>query len=393
MPSGHHQVADALIDSINSHSNNISCKKIEFLSNVSPILEKSITSFYMKWISFSPNSYSHLYYRYFYTKEENNFSLDFYEKLFLRSMEKLISKENPDLIICTHSFPSFLISRLKTKGKIKTSVINAYTDFFINSLWGKKEIDYHLVPDHTIKSNLVEKFEVPAKNIKVSGVPVHEGFQVKSNNQLPKKNMNILISGGSSGLGDLKAFLKEAKNQTSPIQFTILCGKNNSLFNSIRSWKDPLITPVPYLSSRKEMNRYYEEADAIVTKPGGVTISEALRKQVPIFVHSYLPGQEDVNLDFLLEKRLIFKLNNEQSYIDQMTSLLKNNREMLDYQMRLKDYTLELELKDGNSIFSFIEEIVNGEKQPADNKESLREQRWPMLKKFKKRAMSINDNA
>ena len=60
------------------------------------------------------------------------------------------------------------------------------------------------------------------------------------------------------------------------------------------------IKPLPYLSSRSEMNKLYEEVDAIVTKPGGVTISEALRKRLPIFVHSFF--QVKRKLIFLLKK-------------------------------------------------------------------------------------------
>lgn len=50
------------------------------------------------------------------------------------------------------------------------------------------------------------------------------------------------------------------------------------------------------------MNQLYNKADAILTKPGGVTISEALQKKLPILVHTSLPGQEEINLDYLLEK-------------------------------------------------------------------------------------------
>ena len=57
------------------------------------------------------------------------------------------------------------------------------------------------------------------------------------------------------------------------------------------------------------MNKLYDQVDAIVTKPGGVTVSEALRKRLPIFVHSVLPGQEQINLQFLKSQKLVFELD------------------------------------------------------------------------------------
>ncbi|MED4731259.1 hypothetical protein P9597_24605, partial [Aneurinibacillus migulanus] len=80
MASGHHQVADALICSLEKRAPEILCKKIEFLSYVNERIEK---------------------------------------------MEQLLEEEQPDLLVCTHAFPSFLVSRLKEKQKIFTPLIKA----------------------------------------------------------------------------------------------------------------------------------------------------------------------------------------------------------------------------------------------------------------------------
>ncbi|MDR7071470.1 MGDG synthase family glycosyltransferase [Fictibacillus barbaricus] len=385
MPSGHHHVADSLIDSIKSHSDQIECCKLDFLHYVNPGLEKLVSSIYLKWISASPATYKKAYYHYSYTNSTNNLSLSFYEKLFLRRMEKLILRENPDLIICTHSFPSFLLSVLKEKGKLNIPVINVYTDFFINSVWGMNGIDYHLVPDHAIKSTLVEKYGVPAKNIKVSGIPIHEKLEKKLPDKAKTKSINILIAGGSSGLGDMTGFLEQARKQQGDIKFTILCGKNKNLYDAIRSWNHPSIQCVPYLSSKEEMNHLYEHADAIVTKPGGVTISECLKKGVPIFVHSALPGQEDVNLNVLLDKRLIYKISKESSYIEQIVSILKDDKEMADYRSRVDLYRSSLELSDSNGMSSFIYAVLQQSGQQAINKDSLTKKHWAIIRPFKKR--------
>ena len=62
------------------------------------------------------------------------------------------------------------------------------------------------------------------------------------------------------------------------------------------------------------MNKLYDQVDAIITKPGGVTVSEALRKRLPIFVHSTLPGQEQINLHVLKSQKLVFELDQKNHW-------------------------------------------------------------------------------
>ena len=72
-------------------------------------------------------------------------------------MEQLLAEEKPDLIVCTHGFPSYLLSQLKMKGKCNVPIINVYTDFFINNVWGKEGIDLHFLPSKEVKEQLIKK--------------------------------------------------------------------------------------------------------------------------------------------------------------------------------------------------------------------------------------------
>ncbi|MEQ7739802.1 MGDG synthase family glycosyltransferase, partial [Escherichia coli] len=97
-----------------------------------------------------------------------------YHHVFAKKMEHLVKEENPDLIICTHGFPSYLLSQLKAKGKCDVPIINVYTDFFINNLWGKEEIDFHFLPSEEVRRGLRAQSEIPLQNMMVTGIPVHE---------------------------------------------------------------------------------------------------------------------------------------------------------------------------------------------------------------------------
>lgn len=338
MASGHHQVADALICSLEKRAPEILCKKIEFLSYVNERIEKMVTRTYMKWIYYAPQAYEQTY-KHFACKSSHagNYQLQWYERLFEKKMEQLLEEEQPDLLVCTHAFPSFLVSRLKEKQKIFTPVINIYTDFFINNIWGRSGIDYHFVPTSLLKEELMGKYNIAGEQIYVTGIPVDECFEKgkKHANSFPP--YPILISGGSNGLGDIRLLLQKLKHATD-FHFIVLCGKNEKLVQSLTSWGVKHIQPFPFVSSRKEMNRLYEWATAVITKPGGITVSEALCKNLPIFIHSALPGQEEVNLRYLVSQQLAQQLDPASSYEKQLLNILNNKQERNHWHHRIHTY-------------------------------------------------------
>lgn len=88
--------------------------------------------------------------------------------------------------------------------------------------------------------------------------------------------------------------------------------KNRKLYRYVHDLNNPYITALPYIESKAEMNRLYGEASGIMTKPGGVTISECIEKQLPVFIYHALPGQEEMNLDILKKKNLVIELNQQK---------------------------------------------------------------------------------
>lgn len=358
MQSGHHQVADALIDMLKKHTKDLVTKKVDLLSYTNESLEKMITSSYLKWIRFAPKTYDIAYKNFFYDPTSTEQSFRWYQHIFLKKMEQLLQEEKPDAIICTHGFPSYLLSQLKMKGKCNAPVINVYTDFFVNNVWGKEGIDFHLIPSQEVKETLIRKHHIPGNRMIVTGIPVHEkitnGVQRKQNHSRSK----ILIAGGNSGLGGMLKLSAELKKATN-FDFYVLCGNNKKLYNEVLSWDVDHIKPLPYLSSRSEMNKLYDDVDAIITKPGGVTISEALKKRLPVFVHSFLPGQEEINLTYLKGRGLVFEISLQESLEGQLIASLKNPIKMNHWEKSISHFQKEIELEDPEKMVDIITSIMD----------------------------------
>ncbi|NHC41320.1 galactosyldiacylglycerol synthase [Bacillus sp. MM2020_1] len=356
MQSGHHQVAEALMDLLKNHTDDFTFKKIDLLSYTNKSLEKVITNGYLNWIRFAPETYNLAYKSFFYVPPTKKHSFKWYEPLFLKKLEQLIAEEKPDLLVCTHGFPSYLLSKLKMKGKCDLPIINVYTDFFINSVWGREGIDLHLLPSQEVKARLSRK--LPNQQLIVTGIPVHQEMTKTVTRKKHTNRLKILLSGGNSGLGGILKLAEELKLSTN-LEFLILCGNNKKLYDEIHSWGLDHIKPLTYLSSRSEMNQLYEEVDAIISKPGGVTISEAIQKRLPIFVHSALPGQEKINLRYLKSQKLVFELNLTTPLESQLLSVLTDQKKMNGWEHAIDSYQEGMELEQPEKIVDLIESILD----------------------------------
>ncbi|MBM7649412.1 UDP-N-acetylglucosamine:LPS N-acetylglucosamine transferase [Bacillus ectoiniformans] len=354
MPSGHHKAAEAIIGHLPVAEEQLEIKTIDVLSHFHGGLETAISRVYLQWINRKPSSYSKFYKSFMYTDHPNIWSsLCLWNNYFEWKMEQLINKEQPDLIICTHCYPSKLLNNLKRKHKVHAPVINVYTDFFINSVWGKSDIDYHFVPHREAKEQLMKQFGLQEDRVYVTGIPVHPSLYQKE--EMPAEKY-ILIAGGNSGLGNLTAILTHLSESELFYSYKVLCGNNKKLYEWVSSLNHKSIEAIPYTSCRQQMNRYYEGAAAIITKPGGVTISEVLKKELPIFILECLPGQEELNVDYLNKHHLIYQLDLNQPIEKQLKKYLHNEMEKNKWQRRLSTYQLEKEMDLQKVLLAVLQE-------------------------------------
>jgi len=354
MESGHHRSSDALMDSIKKLDPAVQCEKVDFLSYVNPAFEKSIAQLYLNWITKVPHLYHTFYQNYFHRKSTILHSV--YETLFLEKMEQMLENKQPDLIICTHSFPSFLVSKLKEYGACDIPVINLYTDFFINHLWGRKHIDQHFVPSRDAKEQLIHD-GVPEENILITGIVTNDIFLKRKKKKWEQTKHHVLIAGGSLGLGNQLLSIIESAD-SSQMKYRVLCGSNVQLYKRIASMNSNSIKPLSYITSPEQMNQLYNWADALITKPGGVTVSEALKKKLPIFIHSILPGQEEMNMNFLEPRGLAQRLNPARPLEEQLLSVLNNPVALVQINMAMNDYLNELRLKKSGETAGHIYHMV-----------------------------------
>lgn len=204
-------------------------------------------------------------------------------------------REEPDFVICTHFLPSEICAYLKRAKKIKSKLVTVITDFGVHPFWIDKAVDIYVVASDITREKLVLE-GINKERIRESGIPVDLKFlRTYKKEGLCKKfdidqnKFTILIVTGSFGIGPIEEIVDLLHED---VQILVVCAKNKRLFIRLKNKNYHSVRIFGFIDNIQELMAV---SDIIVTKPGGLTISEVLAMElVPIFI-SAIPGQETEN--------------------------------------------------------------------------------------------------
>ena len=218
---------------------------------------------------------------------------------------EVIKEFQPDLVISTHSNSSGIVAYLKQKGLYSGLFGIAFSDFHLHRYWMYWQADFYLVNIPEQKEEMIE-LGTAAEKIFVCGMSLPPRENVDAEKIRQDLNINpgekiVLISGGSLGWGLNKDLIMQLIDSPN-VHVIIICGKNSLLYNDLRKLFADKATVLAYYTP---MQQLYAIADLFITKPGGLSVSESLQWQLPVLVSHLMPGQEELNYTYLLDKGLV----------------------------------------------------------------------------------------
>ena len=331
---GHNRAAKAMKDEIEKKcidGEHITCEIIDSLKIVNGTMDKLISRGYEKSAKYTPKAWGGVY----KLTESNLISRNEFKdnpltSLISRKLKKLIEVKKPDLIIGTHPFPMIALSTLKKHSQLSKNnelstftesfhkyyqnldippLITVLTDYTTHSAYIQNEIDYYIAGHEYVKELLIED-GIEAEKIKPYGIPVEKSFltnrsreTVLSELNLDPNKFTVLLMGGSFGAGSIKDTLSELISIDRDFQIIVITGRNKSLKEKLEknlmSHEQSIDKNICVLGFTDKMNDLLSAVDILVSKPGGLTTTESLLKEVPMIVPYFIPGQEEENLDFL----------------------------------------------------------------------------------------------
>ncbi len=301
---GHHSTAQAIMDCLSECGHE--SIMLDIFDYIDPKLCDTIDGGYVFSTKNFPNVYRRAY-------NKLNKRVKPYKK---RSPIALISKYvsnklcdyieeySPDIVVGTHSFACMVMTYLKEKELMKCPTIGIVTDFTIHPLWESTNIDYYVTAD-VLLNNQMRKKGIAENKIIPFGIPINRKFIKKLSKKEAREQLGIenkrtiLLMMGSMGYGNIEKQIAAIVDMDIDMQVLCVCGKNEKMKKEIDShieWKKK-ITTYGFVDNVDVM---MDAADCIITKPGGLTSSELLAKRLPAIVMNPIPGQEDRNLEFLV---------------------------------------------------------------------------------------------
>jgi len=286
---------------------------IDLLTLVPRQFRKLYADQYIKLVEKLPELWSYLY------AKSDRPSRDSWIGKLKRSIEKLntrklyaqIARLKPDAILCTHFLPAELLSRQKAAGKPLPPLWVQVTDFDVHALWVHSHIDHYCVASDEVAYRLADR-GVSHGRITVTGIPVMPQFSTPLERPtcaaelgLNHEKFTALMMAGGAGVGALDilaARLLELSGDQQPgFQLIALAGKNAGLLAKLKDLARRHPDQLFPLGFTTTVERVMTAADLVITKPGGLSVSECLAKGKPMLLVSPIPGQEERNADYLLE--------------------------------------------------------------------------------------------
>lgn len=331
---GHNRAARAIKEELTNKTINgitIDCEIIDSLKIVNSTMDRVISRGYEKSAKYTPKAWGGMYkLSESSLMSRNEFKDNPLTSLMSRKLRKLLDDTKPDLIIGTHPFPMIALSTLKkhadsyfnSETNSFTETIHGYykdlnvpplitvlTDYTTHSAYIQNEISYYIAGDEYVKELLIED-GIESDKIKPFGIPVEKSFlshrdrdTVLSELNLDPSKFTVLLMGGSFGAGSIKDTLSELINIDRDFQIIVVTGRNKSLKEKLEktliSHELSISKKITVLGFTDKMNDLLASVDILVSKPGGLTTTESLLKEVPMIVPYFIPGQEEENLDFL----------------------------------------------------------------------------------------------
>ncbi len=317
--------------------------------NLTPVLKK----LYLYSFSYFRDVYGYLYYA-----GRNQSDISIYRYFSYDYLKRLVKEIEPDIIVST--FPTPALSLLKNK---KIPIVNIITDYHFHKSWlTKGAVRYYVATDDTEKELL--KLGVEKNKIKKFGIPIAEKFDdnfdidswLKDNGLSATKN-TVLLSAGAFGVStDFTILIEQFKKKSNDIQVVVICGKNMKLKKELE-YKYGGDKGVKIFGYTENMYEWMKSSSVLITKAGGVTISEALASNIPLILFNPVPGQEMENARYFKKHNMAKIAENQEEVLKHIEQLLsKDDIEMMKINM-MKNYLPKASYNICEDIMSYLDSI------------------------------------
>lgn len=283
---GHCSAAWAIYEYIKDNHSEIEIEIVDILRYCPPLLSLLYSKGYRFFVTHLEFAWALLY-----NLTKRTYILEIFNRLCqfkCHRFKQYIIQQNPSVILATHFFPAAVCDYLKIKHAISSRLITVITDFGVHPLWLTKQGEYIVGTTYTRSCLLAHG--TPPEKIKVFGIPVNSRFlQLREAGKGKERKLSALVITGSFGFSIIEKIVRLLHRK---IKLFVVCGNNRKLYQRLKKKRYFHVLVFQFTG---DIANLMAESDIIITKPGGLTISEALIMELPMIFIDGIYGQEIEN--------------------------------------------------------------------------------------------------
>lgn len=258
----------------------------------------------------------------------------------VKKLMQCLESFNPDVVVSTFPTPNGVMSALRADGLTSIPNVAVLTDYTAHGQWIHAHTDMYFVANDTVKEELMVQ-GVPSEKIRVSGIPLRQKFimtkgelfnrrqYLRRKHGLGQDTPLVLMMGGGCGVLGNPSNWEHLMGQPD-VQFAVICGHNRRIQRQFQRISSTHTHVLGYID---EVDEWMAMSDLVVTKAGGITVTESLAMELPMVLFGSIPGQEERNAIFATQSGAAVRANSFAGVEHWITTLMSNRKSL--GQMRL----------------------------------------------------------
>ena len=330
---GHLRAAQAVEEALKTYHPEVEVRHEDSLEYTNAPFRKTFTDGYNMLAKNLPSIWGLMYESLEHKEEKSKakWLIQAFDMLNSGPLRKMVAEYQPDAIVSTHFLPQEALSPKRVGKKLKARFHVVITDYDIHSMWVRSITDMYYVASDEMKYALETK-KGPEAGIQVSGIPVMSDFsreypdmrEVRQRLGLHPDRRTVLLASGGFGYTPLDRIVPELLREIPDAQFLTVAGKNEKMKKAVEKACEEHKDRVFVYGFVNNFHDLMAASDFIITKAGGLTSSESLAMGKPMIIVKPLPGQEERNTSYLLEKGAALLGHTPSHLVYKAAKLLKN---------------------------------------------------------------------
>lgn len=308
-----------------------------------PRTSSAINSAYISMVQVAPRAFGALY-----TVAEGVRKLPvkspvyYVNRAMVSNMKAFLNERRFDVVVMPHLFPAEIITHLKRLGMHVPLSVFIATDYTCIPFTEETDCDIFVTPAPALTEDFVSR-GIPVERIAPLGIPVRREFSSDIDRAEARERLHldiskkiILVAGGSIGAGRLHETVGTLlEHFGGDAQIIVVCGNNRALYDKLRL---EFGNKCGLIGQTSQMADYMRACDIFISKPGGLSSTEAANLGTALIHVTPIPGCETKNMRFFAENGMCIPVTNPKRELPDACDRLAD--EALRAQMAENQHTI-----------------------------------------------------